>query len=375
VKTDNVFRFVSIRPPGNPETNGKRMEVREDTVRQDVLNQLSEQMTADRGNLDVARLTLGARLIASDDYYLRSSDWSPLVPLGPGIDPILTRALTSDLAAFRTEADSLLARGLGPGTNVDSFQESAISKRLIRSIWMSFYANILHPYVRPGDREDIRRWIYFLTLITTTKDEAAYNDLAPTLPTLRLSVPVLFYKLNLAPERPEPPLIDEPLTPTAPPKNPIDVDRLKDRIVRLERTRQFLNELFVTRLRTFRATVSTPEVTRGSDAAAAEGTRGQPPTEGVRRDAEGGQLRDAPWRLSSDLLEGHEEHVAVLRENQLSPELLNHPELVYAIEEQIARLNGAIQELATVEHVVGVGPTLARVTTLIPEAPNNETIR
>jgi hypothetical protein len=356
VKSDNIFRFVSLRPPlrADPADNPE-----ETPAREEILKALEEIRKHGKGTDEDKRKEVGKRVVEGDGYYDKDAEWAKLRPLDPKLADFLKQAKTQDRTAFRAAADSLLKQALGAAFDLDQFVGSASYASLQKVLWHSYYGNVLAISARPADRAQLARWIVFLWLFEAGTDEE-FRKRAKRIGRARPSVPgEFFFWPAVAPEQVSG---AGPAAPQAPrPELPTRLEDLRGKLKRLSGVREFLQGVLASKAARFRNLQIIDEGAAQPARAAARAGRGEEVT--ARQSSSSVDLiAQAPWRLAAKDLESAREHEYVLKDLGIYTDDMQIPSAITRIESSMADLESDIAQLERKLDVIGVGYTFSKVT-------------
>jgi hypothetical protein len=351
MKADNIFRFVSIRPPGDNETIE---HVPGDEGAIDEVGTLLAATSARRGTTrgDAAKAT-GSEIINGPDY-VRSRGWgAKLLALTPEVRRVLRQAReTPDWKAFQQEAQTVVSPLTSSSSKMtpEAFLNSDAFPDMERTLWRSYFATVLSAYERPKDAESLATWLVFLHLLkSTTADE--FSKRAKRGARTRPAVPASFF-FNGSPQPGDaqhapPPPASDPSTDAA--------KEVRDEIARLASARRDLNELFAERAR------PTVYAVRSGPIETAE-IVGVPKAKRTRRAAAtGGESSQvAAWKLTPDDFRNRERLIETVRAAGIIPELSTIPDAINRLDTRIAELNATLAQMDSVRDVAIVGKTFVR---------------
>ena len=75
--SENVFRFVSMRPPRPLGPNDPRI-IDEEEVGEEIIDRVEEKRDENQMTLEEARREVGDEILASQEYYTDDPDWQEL---------------------------------------------------------------------------------------------------------------------------------------------------------------------------------------------------------------------------------------------------------------------------------------------------------
>ena len=357
MKSTNVFRFVSLRPP-NVAPVTTEFSVADREAAPAIVDKVKEE-TRRRKNYEAARHEVGRQILESDDYFVRSPLWEEIRPAWPKVRELLSALEAAKDPAhddFADEAEDLLKGRLGDKFDLDKWLKGDEVVARARVLWKSYYAAVLTE-LRGQDRGEILDWIRFLHLLALRGKPERFAAAARRATRLRAAVPVELVALE-----PTPPPADQP--PHDPPddKEGVEIER---RIGILTETRQAFAKLFERKLRLFtqlevgpfvRAAVAVPGPRPEADERKRQGA-------GAVAESSGADLiKAAPWRINAEDVDRYGEHLDVLHDLGLDPLVRTIPEITQAIDERVALLEARRFELQAAGSVLGAGKTFVRVT-------------
>lgn len=359
MKSDNIFRFVSLRPPlrADPTTH---QNPREDQVGPDVIREL--ERAGDERDPDAARKHVGEAIVSAEDYYGRDRDWARLRPFAARFFALGRLAQEEERQAFLRETEALFREVYGDDFSLQAFLVGELFARLKAKAWRSYYGNVLAVTKQPADRGPLSRWLTFFWLLEAANEDD-FRQRAQRLGRARPSVPGEFFQ-PVPERRPAEPAPGEgaerPEEEEEHPRLPTPLDRLREKLERLGAARGFLQELFSTKLVSFKNL----EIRAGPAARlAAAGVREPAGRAASQVTATSFDLiREAPWQAGRDDLERGRQHLPVLAELGLSTEDVRIPDAIDRIEREMAEVNTGLAQLMQREEVVATGLTLSRVT-------------
>lgn len=357
MKTENVFRFVSVRGPVRAARD-EDVFMSGDAVRDEVVKLLHGLAASERKSLDDARLKLGKSLLAGETYYRRDAAWRRLLSHAPAMANAVAEVRRNrSVGVFKQAVAQILTLAFGQEVGVDAFLDGAF-KGMKATLWRSYFATVLAPYDRPEDRDETLWWLKVFDLLAATTDGARFGKLLDAYDRLRATVPLEFYRpaVRAADAAPPPPKLDD--------DRPGRVQSLKDRIARLEAAHDFVVRRMSLRRRQFRSLIIEENASR--PAAPRRETGGGRPKAAAKKIIQSASsppdlARKAPWRLSEDDFRESPDHLRTLEELGLHPEGLNGPALVTELEHRIALLHRDLTDLTYREGIITVANTFSRI--------------
>jgi hypothetical protein len=153
--TQNLFKFVAVRPPISAQADDTcRLVNVEAGVR--FVEEVADRRRKHEQSLPVARRAVAVAFIESEDYFAHNDIWAELRPLRKQLQDSIAGLCADDGPAVQIDADiGIRFRGWA----VDEPDSFLLAKNLL---WRSYYANALAPAVRPHDRPEMLDWIRIL---------------------------------------------------------------------------------------------------------------------------------------------------------------------------------------------------------------------
>jgi len=342
MKSDNVFRFVSVRPP---TIEKKISELEGDEVSiQEVDSLIREQMAKDK-TPEAARLAAGRELIRSNRYFIAEEPIRTFVAASNKAQTLVqTQTSHPNFHSFQDTVLQLLTPINPQHLKLDKFLISSEYRAAKQSFWRSYYATVLAPAERPQDRQLLVLWLLVFYLLESP-DDTQFKEHLSNLDTTRPAVPFLFFAETNAPEPPVEPL---------PRPERERLRALETRIASLQDARNTLNDLFTAKLRTFKQTPGDkfPQEAPGP-------AEGQP----LATSASGGinLLRYSPWRVSDEDLQAHQQAFQLVRSLGVIPEARTLPDLINRLDSEIAARTADAGSLRSRETIAMVGQSLVKV--------------
>ncbi|MGH9184622.1 MAG: hypothetical protein ACRD0U_02220, partial [Acidimicrobiales bacterium] len=196
MRTNQVFKFVSVRPPQAADGSGASIPL--PPFRLDRPTRLQDAVAALDGQPDARAQAegLAREFLGSDRYSPRSPDAAPLLQMLARIE-LAIQQLPATVRGDELAAAIEREIGHSPGQLV----RSAAYRAAESNLWDSLYANALVPGERPVDRDGLVRALRITRLLDVASDPAAADQELPVKP-LQSAVPLL--PPALFPPRPEP---------------------------------------------------------------------------------------------------------------------------------------------------------------------------
>jgi hypothetical protein len=340
MKTDNIFKFVAVRPP-----QAKEIIVHlhaDDKTSKDV-----KDLIKLKGKIEA----VGSELVKSNRYFTATTTGKMLIPATRQID-ILLRATRKkqEFDEFRERALALLEPMNSTHRPLENLLASDEYISFKQSLWLSYYANVLNPNELPQDREFISSWL-FLFYLLEAKAENVFKARVQHLHHSRLAVPAEFFVPAPAPRPQE-----------EPPREAEDAlkrrtEGLRVRIAQLQQAHHILNDLYIMKLRKLEQIQVEEPVAQ--DVPQSERVMGELTLRIV-----GGNLPPvAPWRLTDEDLENYKQTLQLARELgiTITPEISTLPEISNRFGAEIASLKAEVTALESREEIMLVGRTFVRV--------------
>ncbi len=321
MKADNLFRFVSIRPPTAKKKIG--LLTGDDKTVTEIDDLLKDKLEGDNLQPGEARLAVGHDLIMSNHYFA-AEEWSAgLVACAVQAQALLQEVEQAlNLESFQDKALELLAPVNRAGRQLKWFLDSDKYLNFKQSLWRSYYATILNPYERPRDREIITTWLLLLHLLESETEEEFRSRVQrlrhtrPALPSIFLAKAPPSKDATHPQERPEDPTQKK-------------VAEIRERIIQLDLARRALNNLFIEKLQ------SSGEIRVKEDTAV---PISRPETAGPAVTGSGisVDMLEGPWSITAEDLQQHAEHFHTARAAGILPEVSTLPEIVNNLDSEIA---------------------------------------
>lgn len=348
IPTGNLFRFISVRPP-EPLDSEDRPVLDKKQVADDVIDRVRKKQKNERLPLEIARARVGDEIISSRNYYSTAPVWQALRFRWPKFRRLLENALKEPHRDdFLVAMEGALSETAEDRLDLLAWIKSEHADELKMTLWVSYYANVLSPWRRPVDREELTGWIKVFHLLDAALiGNGAFTRAARVLPEARPAIPdVLFVPLaEFDVEQPE-----------APAPEPVDqIQDYEQRLERLELAREQLDAIRSSKLARIQQIELVEEHPKSRKP---EERKGETPEFATGRPA---GMVDPPWRLTEADIEHHELLQDVLRELRVHPTIDSIPDAISHIEETIATELSALVNLVEQETLVGAGPTFIRI--------------
>lgn len=340
MKTDNLFRFVSIRPPGGEETIERVPG--DDGIIDEVGRILTHNLGRRGTTRSEAAQETGHEIISSPDYFL-AQDWG------------------SDLLAATRHVRRLLKEAEKGDADWKAFQREGqkirddIAPDIERTLWRSYFAAVLSPSERPKDAESIASWLVLHHLLKSDSG-GEFSKRAEKLNRMRISAPASFFFDDPAQSAPEP-------APPPPPEKPDPgserAEDVRREITRLQDARRELDDLLAERLRAM-SSAERPsalmKAERGSDS-----EERSPAAAGHGTSVTFESAQQVGWKFTADDFQDRAELVETIRSAGIVPELATIPDAINHMDTRIALLNADLAQL-NVQHEIAIeGNTFVRL--------------
>ncbi|HEX7903423.1 MAG TPA: hypothetical protein VF487_06065 [Chitinophagaceae bacterium] len=189
--TNNLFRFVSIRPP---KVFDEEWIISENKVQAQVVADVSKAKAAlKKANKQSSKQQLlaevGAQYQQSLQYYTNDKLFKIIRSLWPGINELVTRHYEELNYAKFVSALAQLVTSLTFKPKVSSALRDPLVKSLLQSLWLSYYACMMNFTSRPSDREEIAHWIKLFHLFAHADTVEELKKALAKWSTMRLSFP------------------------------------------------------------------------------------------------------------------------------------------------------------------------------------------
>jgi hypothetical protein len=194
VKSDNIFRFVAVRPPGARDI-GFHLPG-DDDAQQKIRDAIFE---LDRNGIRhmEARRRVGEKFARSPEYIFAGPRGRPLLKSASALRLLIrTHAANPDFTAFRAALTRILGSALkGP---IEELMKSEQYRAFKQSLWLAYYALVLNPKERPSDREIAALWIR-ASHLAGSPDSESFARRARTIFRIRPAVPFAWLAKGEAP--------------------------------------------------------------------------------------------------------------------------------------------------------------------------------
>lgn len=374
MKANNIFTFVSVRPP--KALARKPTLLREDKLGSDLVDEYKRRL-AEAGGKDggAVRRKMGTEIAQARDYFTQNGEWTRLAIILEPLERLIREG--RPIAGFKEQAQDQLRGVLRDDLDLEAYLASDVFKRLIDLVWMGYYANLLNPERYPDERDLANRWLRVLRVLAAARKDSEYAIVIDAFENLRLEVPAELFDSDFQP----PKAPDAPKDETEPRRLDM-VQKLKeyaharDALERLskEKLGEFLkvkypkpaeSQIHSRRLEEVSQTLHDIQselrfIRRDDKPPEAEPA---PAVEDRSSSAGSGTelLEKAPWRLARSDFAKEPETMRIIEELGLDPDSTLVPDLVYAVEQRMAILEADIGELTRVRTVAGFGRHLVTI--------------
>lgn len=334
---NNVFRFVTVRPPVLASAEPAHFIVNEEAA-QSSLNLLKQRAVG--RTMPEARIILAKDFHSAATYYRVSQDWAPLRPKVSEVAAALPRM--TDRASVELKAIELLAPVMSGGDFIP-FLSSDRYVRLYSQLWRSYHATILDPKLAPQDREEMVIWIKFFALLGRfTGELAPFLQLLLNVTRIRVAVPLEFVH--------DAPVTNMISTPVTPPPHAAHVTELKTRRDQLAVARNFLAQLYANKVTAFRSTLggATQKVK-------------VPGSKGTHSHGSPDNRSSAPWRMLESDFDGKPAVLTDLRSMRIEPLNFTLPRLIHEVELKLALYQAELARWGRKQVVTFAGRALVSV--------------
>jgi hypothetical protein len=367
MKSEGVFRFVSIRPPvAAPDDRG--VELREEVVARELLDRIDELEDTGSDPQD-AREQAAREVFEGESYIAVYPRWPRLRREHRAMRRLLWEASRDeDAESFRRDAQTLLRRVFGEDFELSRADRDDRVTELVRRLWLAYYVNVMLPAERPVDREPLIDWLRFFALLGPAHEgDRAFREALAELVHAR---PVVPFGL-LAPDR----IAGENARGAEEEEEEEEEGEERDRraeVVReiqtLQESRHFLESIH--RRKRARLDILAQREREARREEAREDREGRGP---------GGSwssvdlLRLAPWRLSESDFEGAPEMLRSLEALGVVPHETDLIEALEVVDGRLATLAAERAALEASEELLPLGPGYARLERwLEPRRPEGE---
>ncbi|NMH89564.1 hypothetical protein [Flavivirga algicola] len=411
MKTENTFKFVSVRPPQKvPEINPKY-----DLT--GIRSVLREKLSKSNNFKEKAKLAKAYQ--SSNIYFKNSNTWAAYAPNLDRIEKIIESAdnlnNANDLKAFKEK----LVKEIGVDVKVIDKDFSNLKEQ----VWDSFYANLLSNE-SPEDRDIIVRWIKLLRLweginsemIVNEKIELvnSYNKLTPIIPK------ELFNK-----DRDDSKEIDSSKETDRSYLSRVKAIQVKRKeIEKLNHAKKEVEDIFTSKLKThikddlkckdtkhvdknlasiqtsidsinqsmidyqkyvdqefknLKSETKSPQETATDKIVFNASNFGTLEASNLKKESllaspPSKNSEQAPWLLKIDEIK-LKNTKKVLSKSKIDLELTTSPEIVSKLENELAKRNAELEKLMTIERIIPRGKTFVKVKRKLSEDDINETIK
>jgi hypothetical protein len=359
--TRNLFRFVSVRPPDAVAVEDACRLVNAAAAARFV-DEVRAWQHAHNETLHAACRAVSISLIESHVYFAGNDTWEGLRPLLPQFQDFVARLCRTKSEPETTEDGRRQRRGrareadeVPPPRQVESALDNPDAFGLAKhTLWLSYYANVLAPELRPNDRPEMLDWIRVLAALERLRPsqdgeewryDGAICDCVARLNSGRVNMPHELFAETPPPD----PAPDDPKDPTDD-----EILVLRASLERLHAARRRLDQLYrykVGRLR-LESPEREPDDVENGRGAADGGAATAAGSEAVR------PLRPL-WLLTDDDAEAVPDVAEELGRLGLPLAGSIVPEAAEALDEAITARTAELAALESTVDILGVGPTMA----------------
>ncbi len=345
MKADNIFKFVSVRPPRTVDfvhSYGERGAQGISDVTEWIAKALAREESKGLSDED-ARANVASTVVNSVDYFSKDQYWSSLLIRWASIAQIVKmHRAAPDLHKFKSDVMSFLAEVYGGEQPYDAFMKSEQFNDLKRKIWRSYLGSVMKKTILSREQRDIARGLRFVWLLEHTGSEDDFAQALRGWNRFRPSVP-----RDVLPTKSKPPEAAPTVSPTDDKKEAAAA--YGQWLKRLTAAKKFLQELERKKRAVWK-----------SSSVELKGEKGQLPDAELKA-AVAKHSEGIPWRVSKGDLAQRPETEAVLRELDLDPHVMTNHALVEEIEARIAFYEAEVAELHKQSRVTNIGKVLTRI--------------
>ena len=209
MKADNVFKFVSLRPPStvtvrNPDNTGSGANPIPNPPSPSFppagnipspepsgfLEGIRSRMTTGL-SFDEARLAIANEFMDSENYVTRNLDWRKLLPFEDSLRTILQNAKVSQsVEELSQRLFSLIDSNVPSEFNRENLLRNDNYLRLRKALWSSYLSNVVINQRRMHDRISLLFWIRLFHLMENLTDGQLALTLLEKFEQLKPMVPV-----------------------------------------------------------------------------------------------------------------------------------------------------------------------------------------
>ena len=254
MKNNNVFRFVSIRAPERKKVRKISPEPARDpndstgtisSGMETLFFQLVAEHTATGSSLEEALLAVGKDFIASRDYVIKNRNWNSFLPSEGALESLVQDIKSSgNITDLEPEMEKIFQTNIGQEFTFDSFLPNQKFHEMYRSLWFSYYSNVILREQRPGDRPVLIFWIKIFHMIRNLSSTKVLNDLIAGFEGFHPALPGYLVIVNKTSKRVSSPDDSSPFILETDEER---LNKLKDTRLRLESlkaARNFINDLY-----------------------------------------------------------------------------------------------------------------------------------
>lgn len=408
MKTDNIFKFVSVRPPQKLPKN--KLDFGMKAAETALEKKFRETLEKDK------KAKIAKDYLDSDLYFLKSTIWKAYDPALDEVEELIKKAAKLQKADDLKKLKEAIIKKIGKTNN-------AINKdlpKLKTQIWDSFYANLLS-LTDVEDRDRIVRWIKFLKVWDTLESGDTVKSKISTIKNYKVLAPIIpqtIFQEKITEEQTNSKPNDFGLS-----KRIQGVLRLRDEIHKLNKTRIDIESVFNAKLTIakkedlkkekikkaedikitdlentiksisksmleFKNTVSKEFENIRLESSKEKNVKNKKSNLSIKPELKPsletsniinipatsylvGNVTNIPWHISTNDLK-NDLTKNTLSNNQIDLETVSAPEIITKLESKIAEKNFELENLMTVERIIPRGKTFVRVKRRIQESEINK---
>jgi hypothetical protein len=346
MKTDNVFKFMTVRSPV-PTNEGNPFFPRGPEYAFDPgLLEPNQPTHLNIVGPSMVRRDQGRAIVESEEYFANDASWAKLrIYEAKARELIVQEIPDPDANRYQNHAGALFSEALGSTNVMARLLTAPKYLKMWRSMWISYYATILAPDLRPQHRKELVTWIIFFHLAELSVNQPdRFMQVAAHPWRVRPAVPLNFYRSTQ--------VEDTPTETTSTTESSADKERvaLSADLALLKSAKDFVEKIYNTKLRRFqKLQLKGESVASARDGVANQGVTGA------------NLLEYAPWRMQEDDFEPNKQLLETLTEISLDPTTRSVPDLLYSIDERLAYTEAKLFRLGKISQVVGAGKALVRI--------------
>ena len=201
MKSDNVFRFVTIRPPR--KSNEAQLQIIAEQDAEEAAREfdsaVQKRVRSDNVNMEEAQRNHAKAVFASSQYFRNSREWIKWAEHKPAVMSHLINAAERGLKRYKDDTALLLKIIYAQDLDIADFVNDMRFKEMRRSIWTSFYSVAIHPEEHIDDLAEIEEWIRFASLLSSVLKESEFKRKASKLLRRRPAVPLNLLRVKFEP--------------------------------------------------------------------------------------------------------------------------------------------------------------------------------